>query len=469
MVDENNILPMTAAILAGGRSQRMGVDKTLLEIDGIPMLTRVAQAMNAVCAHVVVVTTRPDAAESVGLPQGTRIVTDNPSYQGPLGAIATALEEAEDEWVFAVAADMPWVSPEVVRALWELRDGADVVVPRNEGGLEPLLALYRVEAALTAAREALSEGERRPASLFEKVRVAEVPESRLREVDPNMRSLVNINTPHDLELESPEQAESPEADQPVRLHVIEVGTRRQRGMPTEKAVTVYLNGVEIMTVQATPRDLEEFAIGFLYVEGFITDREALGHIEVDARRGMVFVNTSEELPEGMKTRKRFLTSGCGRGVTFTSAGKAIDVDPIESDLTIGAEDVYEMMGQMSRAAFMYRDTGGMHACAVGTGGKVATVREDVGRHNALDKVLGVAWLEAQPLERSVLLTSGRISSEMAIKAARSRIPIVVSRTAVTDLAAEVATALGLTLVGYARGGKLVVYTHPERVREGGAS
>lgn len=467
MVETNERLPLTAAILAGGRSQRMGVDKTLLEIEGVPMLTRVAQVMGLVAEHVMVVTTRPEAASSAGLADDVRIVTDDPRYHGPLGAIATALDAAESPWVLVVAADMPWISPEVVHALWARSEAADVVVPRNEGGVEPLLALYRVEAALPAAQEALAEGEKRPISLYEKLRVVEVPESDFREVDPQMRSLVNINTPHDLELGAPEYAAEPAES--VRLHVIEVGTRRKRGMPVERAVTVYLNGIEIMTVQATPDDLREFAIGFLFVEGFITDREALGEIEVDSRRGMVFVNTAEELPEGMKTRKRFLTSGCGRGVTFTSAGKAIDVDPITSDLVIDAENVYEMMGQMSRAAYMYRDTGGMHACAIGTGGKVSIVREDVGRHNALDKALGEAWLQDQPFDRSVLLTSGRISSEMAIKAARTGIPIVVSRTAVTDLAAEVATALGLTLVGYARGGKLVVYTHPERVREGGIS
>lgn len=467
MSDSVERLPVTAAILAGGRSQRMGVDKTLLEIEGVPMLSRVAAAMREVCGTVLVVTTRPEAAAEADLPAGVGIITDEVDYQGPLGAIATALAQSPDEWVLAVAADMPWVSPAVVRALWDLRGDADVVVPRNEGGLEPLMALYNVKAALPVARELLGAGERRPVALYESLRVVEAPESRLREVDPQLKSLVNINTPHDLEREAPESALEPAED--VRLHVIEVGTRRTRGMPTEKPITVYLNGLEIVTVQATPRDLDEFAVGFLHIEGFLTNAAAIGPIEIDARRGMVFVSTTEEMPGGLNARKRYVTSGCGRGLTFTSAGHLTNVEPVVSDLTISAEEIYEMMGQMARGAQMYRDTGGIHACAIGIDGRVEIVREDIGRHNALDKALGVAWLEARPLESAVLLTSGRISSEMAIKAARVHVPIVVSRTAVTDLAAEVATELGITLVGYARGGKLVVYTHAHRVREGAAS
>lgn len=460
-------LPVTAAILAGGRSQRMGVDKTLLEIEGVAMLSRVADSLREVCGTVLVVTTRPEAAAAAELPSGVGIITDDVRYTGPLGAIATALAQAPDEWVLAVAADMPWVSPAVVRALWELHGDADVVVPRTEGGLEPLMALYNVKAALPLAQELLDAGERRPAALFDRLHVIEVPESRLREVDPQLKSLVNINTPHDLEREVPES--SADASEDVRLHVIEVGTRRTRGMPTEKPITVYLNGLEIVTVQATPRDLDEFAVGFLHIEGFLQNAAAIGPIEIDARRGMIFVSTTEEMPGGLNARKRYVTSGCGRGLTFTSAGHLTNVEPVESELTVSAEQIYEMMGQMARGAQMYRDTGGIHACAVGIDGRVEIVREDIGRHNALDKALGVAWLEARPLESAVLLTSGRISSEMAIKAARVHIPIVVSRTAVTDLAAEVATELGITLVGYARGGKLVVYTHPQRVREGASS
>ncbi len=463
---DEQVLPITAAVLAGGRSMRMGVDKTLLDFDGEPLVAHVVEIVGAVCASTLVVTNRPEALAAAGLPAGVSVVRDEVAYQGPLGGLVTAMARSSEEWVLAVAADMPWLEPAVIRALWEARDDADVVMPVSADGPEPLLALYRTAACLPAARAALASGRRRIVAMLPNLAVVEIPVETLRGIDPELRSLVNINTPDDLaemRADPLSFASAERGREPVRLHVVEVGTRRARGMPVERPVTVYMNDVEVATVQATPDDLEEMAAGFLLAEGLIRDRDALLGIDVDAKRGLVYVSTSEAVPDDMVYKTRYVTSGCGKGVTFSSVGHARDLARIESGVRIASEGLYEMMGQMARGASAYRDTGGMHACALGRDGKVLYVREDVGRHNALDKLLGRAWLDRVPTADAVLLTTGRISYEMAVKAAKSRVPVVVSRTAVTDLAAEIAVELGITLVGYARGGKLVVYTHPERI------
>lgn len=459
-------LPVTAAVLAGGRSVRMGVDKTLLDFEGETLVSRVVDVVGAVCASTLVVTNRPEAISTAGLPPEVRVLRDEVAYQGPLGGLATALAAAEEEWVLAVAADMPWLKPSVVRALWARAEGADVVMPVSAEGPEPLLALYRRETCLPAARKALDSGRRRLVAILPGLTVAEVAVESLREVDPELRSLRNINTADDLAEARHDPAGDPgfsAGERPIRTRVVEVGTRRARGMPVEHPVTIHMNDVEIATVQATPSDLEEMAAGFLLAEGLVSDRDALGGIEVDAKRGLVWVSTAEAVPEDMVYKTRYVTSGCGKGITFSSVGHARGLARIESGASVSSELLYEMMGQMTRDAVAYRDTGGMHACALGVDGRVRIVREDVGRHNALDKALGRAWLDRLPLADAVLLTTGRISYEMAVKAAKSRIPVVVSRTAVTDLAAKIAAELGITLVGYARGGKLVVYTCPQRV------
>lgn len=459
IVTDATRLPVTASVLAGGRSLRMGIDKTLLPVDGESLVARVAEAVSTVCEHVVVVTNRPETMAEAGLPKDVVVLTDEVAYQGPLGGLVTALASATTEWVLAVGADMPWLNAAVVRALWEARGDGQVVVPITEKGPEPLLALYRRDC-LPVARRVLESGRRRVVAIFPELDVVEVPVERLRAFDPELRSLMNVNTPQDL-LEARETG-------PVELHVaapsvIEAEQGKAARLPRETPVTIYMNDVEVSTVQATPEDLEEMAAGFLVAEGLLHDRDALLSVIADYKRGMVYVSSGESVPDDMVYKTRYVTSGCGKGVTFSSVGHARDLEPVTSTMSVSSTTLYDLVGQMARGAVRYRDTGGMHACALAHGESLVLLREDVGRHNALDKLLGRAWLDRVTTTDAVLVTSGRISYEMAVKAAKSRVPIVVSRTAVTDLAVEIAAELGITLVGYARGGRLVVYTHPQRV------
>jgi formate dehydrogenase accessory protein FdhD len=456
-------LPVTAAVLAGGRSMRMGVDKTLLDVDGEALLARVVEVVGGVCADVIVVTNRPEAVAEAGIPAEISVLVDEVAYQGPLGGLVTALKGASQEWVLAVAADMPWVNPDVVRALWDARDGAQVVVPLTDKGVEPLLALYHRDC-LPAARRVLETGRRRIVAFFSDVTVVEIPVEALRDIDPELASLFNINTPEDLAEAREVAAEAPDELAAARPQAAKVTLKAPRAMPSERAVTVYMNDVEVATVQATPSDLEEMGVGFLVDEGLLVDREQLGDISVDAKRGLVYVTTAESVPDDLVYKTRYITSGCGKGVTFSSMSHAQGLDRVMSEMTIGADEVYALVGEMARLAEAYRDSGGMHACALARDGRVVLIREDVGRHNALDKVLGRAWLDRIPTTDAVLLTTGRVSYEMAVKAAKNRVPVVVSRSAVTDLAAQIADELGITVAGYARGGGLTVYTHPARIR-----
>lgn len=457
---DKTLLPITAAVLAGGRSMRMGVDKTLLPVDGESLLVRVVEAVGSVCAHTVVVTNRPAQAADAGVAGNVPVLVDEVPYQGPLGGLVTALKDAPDDWVLAVAADMPWLEPGIIRALWEARDGAQVVVPLTAKGPEPLLALYHRDC-LPVARRVLASGRRRLVAMFPELLVVTVPVDDLRSADPDLRSLVNVNTPDDLaDVREDGPGESSSVARPIVVHTKD---RHQGRMPVERSITVHMNDVEVATMQATPDDLEELAAGFLVSEGLLTDRDALGSIDVDHKRGLVYVETGEEVPDELTYRRRYITSGCGSGFTFASVGHARDLEPVTSGLTVTPGQVHEWMQRMNHAAEKYRDSGGLQACAFARDGKVLYVREDVGRHNAVDKLLGRAWIDRVPTTDAVVLTTGRISYEMAVKAAKARVPIVVSKSAVTDLAAEIAAGLGITLVGYARGGGMVVYTHPDRI------
>ena len=190
-------LPLTAAILAGGRSTRMGVDKILLDIQGELLIRRVLDAVTQTCARIAVVTNRPGDLAVLGLPLEVSVLSDEIAYQGPLGGLATALAWTQDEWVLAVAADIPWIEPAVVRALWAARGQAAVVVPVTDHGPEPLLALYH-RRCLPVVNAALAAGRLKLRAILEELPVVRVPAEALRQIDANLASFENINTPEDL-------------------------------------------------------------------------------------------------------------------------------------------------------------------------------------------------------------------------------------------------------------------------------
>jgi FdhD protein len=243
-------------------------------------------------------------------------------------------------------------------------------------------------------------------------------------------------------------------------------THRERPLPAERPVTIFLNEHEVVTLQATPTHLDELAVGFLFSEGLITGPGDIQRLDV-GKRGIVKVVSPSSTDEDFGLRRRYVTSGCAEGMTFVSAGHAKDITPIPPAPPVPAARLVRMMTLLEQASEMHRTTGGVHACGFGTvdADELAVAREDIGRHNSLDKVFGRLMLDGIDPSGGVLLTTGRISYEMVVKAAKAKVPIVLSRTAVTDLAAEIASDLSLCLIAYVRGSRYRVVSAPERVRE----
>lgn len=242
-------------------------------------------------------------------------------------------------------------------------------------------------------------------------------------------------------------------------------SQKDRPLPAERAVTIYLNEHEVTTLQATPEYLDELAVGFLHNEGLVADRRAVENIEVDRKKGLVWVSSPTAKDEDLYLRRRYVTAGCGQGMTFISVGHAKDISPIPPGDFIPTDELLGFMQDLERASVLHRTSGGVHACGFARPGHHALLvaREDIGRHNAVDKVLGRLMLDGIPTDGGILLTTGRISYEMVVKTAKAQVPVALSRTAVTDLAAEIADDLGVCLVAYVRGQRFRVVTHPERI------
>jgi molybdopterin-guanine dinucleotide biosynthesis protein A/molybdopterin converting factor small subunit len=185
---------MTAIILAGGRSSRMGTPKALLRFDDEPLIAHIVRTLQPKFSDIVVV-----AAPGQQLPElPVTLVHDEVAYQGPVGGILYGLRAARGAHAFVTSCDSAFLSPALVDYLFSLKDGYDIVVPRWEDRYQPLMAVYST-AVLPLLEEQLAKGELRPVSLFTKVRTREVTEEEVRRVDPDGASFFNMNTPEDYE------------------------------------------------------------------------------------------------------------------------------------------------------------------------------------------------------------------------------------------------------------------------------
>jgi FdhD protein len=236
-------------------------------------------------------------------------------------------------------------------------------------------------------------------------------------------------------------------------------------VPRETPVTITLNGREFITLLATPKDTVPLVMGFLYDEGIVDRAEQ--------------ITSWEETPEGvrveaqgveMATRlfeRRVLTSGCGKSFAFASALDAFSQGSRtlpEETPWVGASVIRSAVEAVYRGGPLYRGTRGTHAAAlVHRLGEVAAFAEDIGRHNAVDKVVGKLLVEGRSLSDLFIVVTGRISSEMVGKVAKTPIPLVVSKSVPTALALDYASRLRLCVVGRARGSGFTVFSHPELI------
>lgn len=232
-------------------------------------------------------------------------------------------------------------------------------------------------------------------------------------------------------------------------------------VPTEESLTIFVNGQELVTLMCTPADTEALALGFMLNEGIIARREDVRLVTACGRGGCVDVWLDFDLPA--MPQRRIITTGCSGGVTFEDL--TVEYPPLESTITVSAGGLGHMMSAMYGAATLHRRAGGVHAAALGRSDeeRLLLVVEDVGRHNTLDKLHGLAFLQNIDPRDCILLTTGRISSEMLNKTRHMHIPVVASRTSPTNLSVAMARTWNITLIGYLRRDRMTVYAHPWRV------
>lgn len=233
---------------------------------------------------------------------------------------------------------------------------------------------------------------------------------------------------------------------------------------TEYPLTIFLNNDEFITLLCSPYGLNYLAVGFLVSEGIIKDKGEIEKIIIDEDKGHAYIDTKDKTLFAEKLYgKRTITTGCGKGTIFYNVLDSLGTKKIKNDLNIKADKILDFSKKLNQDSKLFLETGGVHSCALCDHNNIILFHEDVGRHNALDKIIGEALLKNIKLDDKLLISSGRISSEMIIKTTKNSIPIIVSRSAPTDLSVNIAKQFNVTLIGFARGNRMNIYNGENRI------
>jgi FdhD protein len=254
---------------------------------------------------------------------------------------------------------------------------------------------------------------------------------------------------------------SEQSDQPVRFQRYSQGRWEtvEARIVREAPVSLTVNGQIWLTFMCTPTDLKALAAGFLYNEGLIQSAAEIVEVSVCASGDNVDIWLDHVIERPTQWKR---TTGCSGGVTSVAEPTRGLTFPTETNLP--PERIGQLMGRLIEAQELYKTTRGVHSSALTDGERFWIQVEDIGRHNTLDKIAGRTLLEGVELARRILVTTGRISSEMLQKSARLGAPIVISRTSPNTLSILSAQEMGITLIGYARRDQFQIYTHPERIK-----
>jgi FdhD protein len=235
---------------------------------------------------------------------------------------------------------------------------------------------------------------------------------------------------------------------------------------TEYPITIKINGEEFVTLVCTPEYIEELVVGYLASEGVIRRYEDIKDLWFEEKDGFVHVTTNQVNPYYRKFQnKRYVTSCCGMSRQgFVFFNDALTAKKVKSyRIRISSEDCFKLMNEMQQSSFTFLNTGGVHNCSLCKVDGMLLSRMDIGRHNALDKIYGHCLKNGISIHDKLLVFSGRISSEILLKAAKIGCEMVLSKSAPTDLALQLAEQLGITTIGFIRNEGFNIYTCPERI------
>lgn len=442
-------LAFDAALLAGGRSTRFGEDKAFVTWRGKPLFEKQLDTLRELEPDRVFLSANAD--QEFPESPGTQVVVDRTPDIGPISGLLSAFLHSEANDVLVLGVDLPLMTSGFLSSLIENGRGS---VAKTEGYWEPLVGWYPREVMLKLLEEAVDSGERKLQVVLD--RAEEKGILRAVQVKETQKVLfTNLNTPKDLVTLN---ATGPDCEVSLFRYRAESGfVESEDFVASEEPLEIRVNGQSVAVMMRTPGHDEELATGFLYTESVIdsaAEIQSIQHLhdlDRESEGNTLDVTLKSEADLSDLTRHVFTSSSCGVCGKATIDSVFQQFPALEQRIEVSPSVLLSLPEILRAAQETFEKTGGLHASALFTPeGKLTLLREDVGRHNALDKVIGHGLQEAIEFENMVLLVSGRISFELMQKALAARISFVAGISAPTSLAVELADRSGQTLIGFLR-------------------
>ncbi len=421
---------ISALLLCGGRSRRLGYPKEMLRVDGAPLAAQMTRRLRRLFPNVAVVSNKPEFLEPfVDAP----IHRDAFPGAGPLAGLHAGLQHCRTNRCFVLACDMPLASDDLIRDIVARaqRSSRDAVIPAGADRLQPLCGVYST-ALLDSLERFMTERTHRPVFAYlDRVDLESFDVGRGRS-----ECFQDIDAEEDLNILR--RVFDDVEPLPVRRLPMQSPVGSEDLVAEEWPVSLRVNGEEFAEAYALPLALRELALGAAIDRGLARGADDVERVAADY-------------------------AGRWADVRLASSPPPRRPDAPAGEFAVSARHILDVLESLRAMAPVFCRTGATHQAAFSDGRAVRLFFEDVGRHNAVDKVIGRAAIEKIDLRRGVLFITGRINAALASKAIRQGVRVMASKAAVTSEARRVAERAGMTLVGFAREGRLNVYVRPDRI------
>lgn len=248
---------------------------------------------------------------------------------------------------------------------------------------------------------------------------------------------------------------------PKKINIIRINKKKEKITDTiveEKPLIIFVNKKELVTLLCSQNHLKYLIIGHLISEGLVNNIKEIRNIKINEHDGVALTELKHRIDIKSNSNKT-IYSGCSSFYSLEN----LKIKRLKNRIKIKKERVMKLMKQLQLKSKLFQQTGGVHASALANKNKIIFFTEDIGRHNTIDKIIGYSLIKKLNLKNKMILTTGRLSSEMVLKSAKVKIPIIVSKSAPTDMAVNLAKRLNITLIGFARGKRFNVYNNDKYI------